>query len=311
MELDKHHLIIGSKADPHTRLIENKLKALGQRVYIFDFQEFPTKTKLSICPCSYQVVLEFADGNTVSSQSIQSIYIRTLENPKLPVDIEPDVNTFCTAESRYLLQSFLKSCTEAKWVNPWHCYNDHKQKPFQLFQAQEVGAKIPKTIVSNSPTQILEFKSRLDRDASLIFKPVYGGSKTELVLPNQLEFEWLEKSLQYCPITIQEFIPGTNVRTYIIGEKLFNITLESSNVDFREDLTTKIYKTPLPHNMRELATTISRKFGLRWAAIDWRFDNKDYYFLEINPSPMFTTLEKKAAIPISDALTDLMISRNN
>lgn len=118
----------------------------------------------------------------------------------------------------------------------------------------------------------------------------------------------MKTALAISPITVQEYIPGTNIRTYVMGEDVFSAEIASEAVDFREDDGVRITAIPTPADIAELSRTIMREFGMLWTAIDWRrTPSGEYVFLEANPSPMFHHFEMQTDYPICQRLTDLLI----
>lgn len=49
-------------------------------------------------------------------------------------------------------------------------------------------------------------------------------------------------------MTIQEYIPGTNIRSYVIADSVYSAEIRSSSVDFREDLDAELIPIELPES---------------------------------------------------------------
>ena len=110
-------------------------------------------------------------------------------------------------------------------------------------------------------------------------------------------------------MTIQEFIAGTNIRTYVIGDNIFTAEIRSDSVDFREDNNAELISITLPEEIKQQSFAITNALDMQWTAIDWRRDHKgNYYFLEANPSPMFIYFEKQTDHPITRTLVELLMS---
>jgi glutathione synthase/RimK-type ligase-like ATP-grasp enzyme len=195
-----------------------------------------------------------------------------------------------------------------RWVNSWQAYEFHKEKPRQLSAVKNLGVMIPQTLVSNDPDLIIEFVSTVDR---AIFKPVYGGAHTKLITPEFLDPERLKLALRVCPIAVQEFIPGTNIRTYVIGDRIYSAEIRTGEVDFREDNDAKLIPLEISVAIAQASLEIARELLLKWTAIDWRRnDVGEYYFLEANPSPMFTYFEEHSGYPIAESLVQLLMAND-
>ena len=94
-------------------------------------------------------------------------------------------------------------------------------------------------------------------------------------------------------MTIQEEIPGTNVRVFVAGERVLACEVTTGEVDFRDDGAPRIVPHELPAEADEMCRTIARTLGLLWTGIDFRLTpDGRYVFLEANPSPMFIGFER-------------------
>lgn len=113
--------------------------------------------------------------------------------------------------------------------------------------------------------------------------------------------------LKISPVTIQKLITGTNIRTYVIGNNVYSAELKSESLDYRIDDKVEIIPLSIPLYLENKALELTRRFGMRWTAIDWRRDkNGDYYFLEANPSPMFIHFEQQTGYPITANLIKIL-----
>ena len=118
----------------------------------------------------------------------------------------------------------------------------------------------------------------------------------------------MKKALELAPVTIQAFIPGTNIRTYVIDDKIYSAEIESNAVDFREDANARILPIATPRLVVQQCLRIKEVLSLVWTAIDWRrTPDGEYIFLEANPSPMFIGFESVSGLPITDSLIRLLL----
>ncbi len=115
-------------------------------------------------------------------------------------------------------------------------------------------------------------------------------------------------ALSISPITLQEYIPGTNIRSYVIADSVYSAEIRSNSLDFREDYQAQLIPMDLPAQVRQDCLAIAKALYLEWTAIDWhRTPEGEYFFLEANPSPMFIHFEKQTGFPITDKLVNLLI----
>ncbi|WP_164084775.1 ATP-grasp domain-containing protein [Alteromonas flava] len=293
-------LIIGDGDDPHVQHVEVQLAKRNRQTRVFDTQLFPRYSQIGYSP-------NLGDGHLVIAHEviyfdqICSVYWRSL----MPLSTK---NSIATQDAISMLQTFFAE-PSLNWINPYASIQNHKMKPRQLQLAKAMGATIPKSFTGNCPNAAFHF---LLRHSEAIFKPVHGGAFTEFVQPDHRSQEYLESVLQSSPVTLQEYIPGTNIRTYVIGNDIFSIEFNSAEVDFRDDNYTIAGAVSIPDPVKNLARRITYSFGMQWSAIDWRCDHEGrYYFLEANPSPMFIEAEKGTGIPLTETFIDLLLEPYN
>lgn len=297
-------LILGNSEDAHAAHLKNALMQVGAKVDYLDTRLFPTQVRMSWQPDTQTGCLTLSGGNKLSFQDIHSVFWRSLSGAYIPSLEDSDQQRIAFNDSMSTLRSLIQACP-ARWINSWQAYQFHKEKPLQLSKVKQIGIKIPKTLISNDPKQVTEF-SRSQEKA--IFKPVYGGAHTQFVTETHLDSKRLSLALSLSPVTIQEYIPGTNIRSYVIGESVYSAEIRSHSLDFREDGHAELISITLPEAVRQQCLTIMKVLMLKWTAIDWRLlPTDEYVFLEANPSPMFLHFEQQTGFPITNDLTKLLM----
>ncbi len=298
-------LILADRSDPHAVHLQQVIAQIGVPVYTWNTQEFPTQIQLSWQPATDRGRLILPEGKGLDFDQIHSVFWRSFTGVQVPQMNEPHQSQIAFNDSISLLRSVLQACP-ARWINSWQAYQFHKEKPLQLRSVQQLGIPIPATLISNDPAEILQFCA----NKRTIFKPVYGGALTQPVTAEHLEQQRLRLALKTAPVTIQEYIPGTNIRSYVLGEKVYSAEIQSSSVDFRADATAELIPLTLPQPIEQGCLQIARRLRLVWTAIDWRRTPQDeYIFLEANPSPMFLYFEQQTGFPITQELVRLLVSQ--
>jgi glutathione synthase/RimK-type ligase-like ATP-grasp enzyme len=297
-------LILGNAKDDHAAYMHKVLTKSNVNVEYLDTSLFPRKLKMSWHPHNSQGCLHFPSGKQLNLQDIHSVYWRNFNGISIPSVGDSQQQDIAFRDSMSVVRSLLQACP-AHWVNPWQAYQFHQEKPLQLNLAKQLGVTIPATLISNDPQQITEFTHAYNK---IIFKPVYGGSHTQFVTKFHLEWKRLKLVLSVSPVTLQEYIPGTNIRSYVIGESVYSAEIRTDAIDFREDLQAKIIPLELPETIQQQCRAIASAFNLEWTAIDWRRKSTgEYVFLEANPSPMFLYFEQQTGFPITQKLIELLI----
>ena len=298
-------LILGNAADNHSNHLHQALTDAGATVDYFDTRRFPTQLQISWEIDRHIGHLNLSPERRLKFQDIKSVFWRNFKGVRIPDLQDYHQNKMAFNDSMSLLRSLMQVCS-ARWVNSWQAYQFHKEKPLQLRQVRHLGIKIPATLITNAPEQVQEFAQSYTR---VISKPVYGGAHAKSLTKSDLDFKRISSALRLASVTVQEYIPGTNVRTYVIADSVYAAEIRSNSLDFREDLEAKLIPLDLPESLRKKCLAIAKALHLEWTAIDWRKTPLgEYIFLEANPSPMFIYFEQQTGFPLTQELVRLLLA---
>lgn len=296
-------LILGHQADAHAAHIYQALKQVGVNVNYWDTRLFPTQLQLSWQPHNQIGQLHLPDGQQIDLQTIHSVFWRSLSETYVPPLQDEALQHIALNDVASLLRSLIQACP-AHWVNSWKAYQFHREKPLQLATVGQLGVKIPATLISNDPEQVMAFVAS---HPDVIFKPVYGGAHTQRVTQRHLDADRLQAVLRLAPVTIQDYVEGTNIRCYVIGNRVYSAEIRSTAIDFRTDSSAQVIPMQLPESIQSQCREIARSLYLEWTAIDWRMTPAgEFMFLEANPSPMFLHFEHETKSPITKSLVELL-----
>ena len=289
-------LLMGEAEDPQVIRIAEELTEMNQPFLIFDSQQFPKQHTLSYRPAENSMQLKIGE-HCLTQNDIRSLYWRTLSSPQSD-------NPIAIRDSASLLRSFLHLLGN-KSKNSADAVRFHQEKPRQLAEVSQLGVRIPDTYVGNDPEAIKAFCARNNK---VIFKPVTGGDYAQIINDAHLADEHLQTSLSQSPVTLQAYVEGTNIRSYVMGNSIFSAEIRSDAQDFRTDEHAELIPFDVPESIAHQATQICRTLGLDWSGIDWRRTPEgEYIFLEANPSPMFANFEKRTQLPIAKHLARLLV----
>ncbi|MEC9061767.1 MAG: hypothetical protein VYC55_09195, partial [Pseudomonadota bacterium] len=142
----------------------------------------------------------------------------------------------------------------------------------------------------------------------VIYKPVRGGRTAQFVNKQPNMRSLLNTLLGERPVTFQKYIAGVNVRSYVLGNDVLSVQIDSSELDYRNDDNASVSVTIVPGDVKQLAIRICQALGMHWCAIDWRKSAKGkYFFLEANPSPYFLKVENDTGLNITEKLVTLLV----
>ncbi len=298
-------LILGNSLDVHAQHIHQALLKVGATVDYFNTYLFPTQLKISWNANTAQGLLKLSENKCLNIQEVTSIFWRSFAEVGIPDLKESYQEMLAFDDSMSAIKTLIKACP-TNWVNSWKAYEFHQNKPLQLNRIQSLGIKIPQTLITNCPEEVIEFSKTYPK---AIFKPVYGGAHTQYLTEDYLSSKRLNLALKISPITVQEYIPGTNIRSYLINQKVYSAEIRSQCLDFRDDENVQIIPIKTPENIQKQCRIISQALFLKWTGIDWRLTpDGEYVFLEANPSPMFLHFEKQTGFPITQELVQLLLN---
>jgi glutathione synthase/RimK-type ligase-like ATP-grasp enzyme len=280
--------LLGAPDDPQVATLA---RLLGAEARIIDSWNFPAKVPLTIRP-----------------PELRSIYVRQLNASPLVDDRGMKENWYGTMmahrEKGAFLTGWLLTAEEAgvRLVNSPRtevCGN----KPYQLALFRRAGIDVPDTLVTNDPEEVRAFAARHSR---VIYKPVGGGATTRPLETRDLERLDL---LRNAPVLFQEYIPGENVRVYVVGTEVVSSSVieTTDDYDFRR-AEGKAVPCALPAPVRDGCVSASRVCGFAFTSIDIRRDGDRWAFLEANASPMWAGYDRKTDGRVGPALARFLTS---
>lgn len=308
--------VVSSATDGHSREILQQLRQREAPAALVDLSTFPQRAELAI---------EF-DGAAGTRHSFSGPDLRLnladcgvvwWRRPQ-PFALHADVTTqedysFAYTESQSAF-SGLWLLLDAFWINHPTRDEEASRKVYQLKVAQEVGFRIPKTCITNSPAVARHFIAS-QGDRGTIYKAFTGTQQawreTRLLQPGELD---LIENVRYAPVIFQEYIPAqVDLRITIVGERIFAAAIHSQEtsykVDFRMTMDqARMSPVELPNGLSERLLAYMERLGLVYGAVDMRLTPEgEHVFLEINPSGQWLFVEGRTGMPISEALVDLMV----
>ncbi len=210
------------------------------------------------------------------------------------------------------------------WVNnPWVATRFlENNKLYQMKIASSVGLLTPKTIISNNVSDLLSFCC--DFDDKVIIKPIHSqiikddkgtvfGVFAQPISHSTIED--FKAGFEVSPVMVQEYVEKMlELRVTVVGEKIFTCAIHSQDSnrtkhDWRRYDFKNVKHTvyALPSDIESMILRFVSKIGLEYAAIDMVITpNKDYVFLEVNPSGQYGWIEKLTGMPISKTIAELL-----
>ena len=227
-------LIIGQTPDPHIASVMSHLRDLNAEVIFFDICQ-PEECTISLRfsrSSSREGVLETKLGSFKMSE-IDTVWWRFKPVVLHHKDEERVIfwSEFTLREWKSVLESLDSFLLNASWVNPRSSDLRAGHKATQLMIAEDVGFKIPNTLISNNSRQIVKFVKQNEDDT--IYKTLtwYTEGQNEALFTSKVTYNQILKNSGYigiAPGIFQERVPKAyEVRVTTIGKKIFSASIES------------------------------------------------------------------------------------
>jgi glutathione synthase/RimK-type ligase-like ATP-grasp enzyme len=300
--------IFGDGADPQCAAVAREAAALGADALLVDSRALDEGKPLSMLDGQTFYLGESVDDlRGFYLRSIPAPYVAAMKRDDALVLYEDWFTTFTQTRERaaYFVAWLLQlSHRGATLVNGPHAASVMQYKPYQLHALRSLGAKVPRTLISNDPAAIRAFHAEV---GDVIYKPVLGGALTR-----ELDAEALERleAVTASPVIFQERIRGEDLRVMLVGDELVSsvaIVTPEQHLDFRGDPAysggeAEYREVVLPEPIQRFCRSSARACGLTFAGIDLKQRGNDFVFLELNSSPIYMDVEQKLGHRISRAL---------
>lgn len=211
-------------------------------------------------------------------------------------------------DCRGALGGILEAAYRGQWVSPPEATDRAADKLYQLAVAREVGFRVPRTLVTQSREDVIEFTQRVGRT---IVKPVVGASGP-LMFTQYIDdpASIPEGSFATCPAVYQEYVPGQHhIRLNCFGERMYAALIETGSLDWRPDLNVPISRWSIPADVAQQVTAVLQKLGLRMGIVDIKLTpGGEPVWLEVNPQGQFLFLQPLLGEPLADHFLDFLLS---
>lgn len=316
-------LVVTSKQDVHADAVIHELNKRHLPVFRLNTEDVLSKYQISL-----QIDVSGIWAGTVTDElgrvvNLENLQIAWIRRPDFPFEnAEDGVQKFVMAEVRALI-SCLYALPNITFMNETFDAQRAKTKFQQLIHASELGIRIPRTIMTNSPHEAERFAERAEGD--LLVKAIYTGNidrgEAKQGLPSRKIsrdrlFELCEL-VRNCPVQIQDYVEKNyEIRVTVVGENVFAVKIDSqlnelTKVDWRPHTALNPHSAiSLPDKIAIFCRTYIREQRLLFGAMDFIVDSVGrYVFLENNPSGQYLWLEDETGVPITDALVELFAER--
>lgn len=305
-------LIVSSPQDVHVQAVGPELDALEVDWQVLDLSSFPARLTLTadVSDDGAAQRLVGPDIGDLALSNCEAIWWRRPQPFGLDtVGLSGNDYGFAYSESQAAFDGLWSSLEDVQWVNdPIRDLEAHR-KLYGLQVAQSVGLEVPRTRVTNNPSEAQAFVDEQGVE-STVYKAFTATEQswreTRVLRPTELQY--LETT-QLAPVIFQEYVPAdVDLRVTVIGDEVFPAAIYSQETEYPFDFrmtmdAARMEADDLPDDVIEKLHAFMDRLGLVYGAIDMRRTPDDrHVFLEVNPAGQFLFVEERTGQPISSAL---------
>jgi len=244
---------------------------------------------------------------SIALDEVTAIYMRQYEARKLPdVLAAGEAGLAHVGQVETALWSFCE-VADACVVNRPSAMATNASKPYQSALIRATGFLVPPTLLTTDPAAAREF---WQRHGTVIYKSV--SSVRSIVSRLGPDDAGRLDDLGACPIQLQAFVPGQDIRVHVVGDDVFASAVDSGADDYRyasrQGSSVDMQAYELPAEVAALCRRLAKKLDFMLAGIDLRrTPDGRWYCFEVNPSPSYTFYQQFTCQPISETLTQLLV----
>jgi hypothetical protein len=256
-------------------------------------------------------LLPTVDGQSVDVRTLNVLWYRRVSvKQTLPDGIEEGHELHICRSVEKALEGLLLNEFQGRWISHPLATRLAENKLVQLRAAQRAGLNIPATLVSQDPAQIRSFCAA---HPGAIIKPVATPRGVEFASTAVVSPELLgnDDVLAVAPSIYQECVPGErHLRISVVGERCDGALIETSTLDWRQDLNIPFSPYPLSAELQQKLHLVLRELGLVMGIFDVKLTDQDEpVFLEINPQGQFLFVEALCGIPLADQFAAFLVDQ--
>ena len=305
----KNILFISVPWDYHTHAVIWGLAQSGVHVNFWSHSDFPiNKTATLSISSKAEPEFSFSDPDIQRCTHYDLVWYRRVSSARVHPDTHPDDVSIALRESQKFLGNIIPHLKnqQAILLNDFQHIASADTKFSQLSMAKKAGFQIPATLMSNDPTEVLQFHKKLK--GNIIHKSFMPGgwlndAGDQFILKTSSAASISESdsdAIRLCPGIYQERILNKrDIRVTVFGDKVIAVEIQqqqnSNIIDWRYDtniLNPEVKHITLPDNIIECCKRLCHLLGLRTGCIDLAIDDHGtFFFIEINESGQFLWIE--------------------
>jgi glutathione synthase/RimK-type ligase-like ATP-grasp enzyme len=248
------------------------------------------------------------ERDTYDLRQFSAVYVRLMDDRILPeLEDEPEGSP-ARRHVRGLHDTLYRwiELADACVVNRSDPQGSNSSKPFQAQLISAHGLRVPDTLITNDPAEVLAFQRA---HGQIIYKSMSGVRSIVKALDDD-DIARLN-NIAWCPVQFQALVPGRDVRVHVVGPYVHATEIVSDVVDYRYATRSggqvTLRAAELDAGLAQRCVSLTAGLDLVLAGIDLRIgpDGTPTCF-EVNPSPSYSYYQARTGQPIAADLARVL-----
>lgn len=247
-----------------------------------------------------------ATGPALDPSQLDLVWWRRVRMYKGETLTEPAQIDLVANDCQATLMGIFLTSFRGAWIDHPSAIREAENKLLQLSVAQDLGFRIPRTLVSQDPARVRAFLAGLGGRA--IVKSVRGTPKAPLITAEVTADALADADIALCPAIYQELIPGSrHIRANVFGDRAAAALIRSAELDWRPRSDNETTATSLDAETRIRLTRVLSRLRLRMGVFDLKVtDTGDVYWLEVNPQGQFLFVQALSGLDLVGMFCDFL-----
>jgi ATP-grasp ribosomal peptide maturase len=242
---------------------------------------------------------------------VRSVYYRRPSPYRAPSGLADHDGRFAADQARHGMGGILAGI-RARWVNHIWRSLEADFKPAQLTVARELGFVVPPTLITNVPDEARVFATAHDH---VLYKPLHASELysedglLSVIWVDEVSADDLDGTVATTLHMFQQRVDKVaDVRTTVIGQRVFSVRIDSPHVDWRRDYEAIKYSViETPDEVARACWRYLGRFGLWFGAFDFGLTRDGQWnWYECNSGGQWHWLELETGLPMTAATADLL-----
>ncbi|MCM0591675.1 MAG: MvdC/MvdD family ATP grasp protein [Gloeotrichia echinulata DVL01] len=316
-------VIISNSLDVTADYVCSRLEQVKLDYVRLDTDNLIGKTELLYKFNTFSLII---DHLTLKPENVSSVWYRRPQPLNVLQDkpFEKGEQAHTISEWKAAIEGFLAHIPTKLWINHPKNNTSASCKLEQLTRAEKLGLTIPKTLVTQSFEEVINFWEQCK--GNVIVKPIYHGyierdnpDEDTLIFTNDVTLNQLKQNQELfylCPTLFQEKEDKIyDIRVNVIDNEVIAVAIYASQKDKlqatdirRNNMRNVRYEIVyLPSLVRDKILEFCRSYELRFAAIDMALTKDDkWVFFEVNPNGQWAWLDLEGVTDIASSLLKSM-----